>query len=85
MDVSIALTAPTQVQRQRVLTRPGMTVDKLEHLLARQLTDAERRKRADYVVDSGTTLGDMHSALDKLIESLHKRDGRVMERFRHAK
>jgi dephospho-CoA kinase len=83
VDVTIALTASAQVQRQRVLSRPGMTVDKLEHLLARQLSDAERRERADYVVDSGTTLGDMHEALDKLIESLHKRDGRVMERLRH--
>ena len=57
-------------------------MDKLEHLLARQLSDAERRARADYVVDSGTSLADMHAALDKLIESLHKKDGRVMERLR---
>ena len=82
VDVTIALTAPAQVQRERVLARPGMTVDKLEHLLARQLADAERRARADYVVDSGTSRADMHEALDKLIESLHKRDGRVMERLR---
>jgi dephospho-CoA kinase len=82
VDVTIALTAPAHVQRERVLARPGMSVDKLEHLLARQLSDAERRARADYVVDSGATLGDMHEALDKLIESLHKRDGRVMERLR---
>lgn len=82
VDVTIVLTAPAPVQRQRVLMRPGMTVDKLEHLLARQLSDAERRARADYVVDSGTTLADMHEALDKLIESLHKRDGRVMEQLR---
>ena len=42
VDVTIALTAPAHVQRERVLARPGMTVDKLEHLLARQLADAER-------------------------------------------
>jgi dephospho-CoA kinase len=59
-----------------------MTVDKLEHLLARQLSDAERRARADYVVDSGTSREDMHAALDKLIESLHKQEGRVMQRLR---
>jgi dephospho-CoA kinase len=82
VDVTIALTAPAQVQRERVLARPGMTVDKLEHLLARQLADAERRARADYVVDSGTSRADMHEALDKLIESLHKREGRVMQRLR---
>jgi dephospho-CoA kinase len=59
-----------------------MTADKLEHLLARQLPDAERRARADYLVNSGTSLKDMHAALDKLIESLKTRDGRVMERLR---
>jgi dephospho-CoA kinase len=82
VDVTIVLTAPAHVQKARVMARPGMSVDKLEHLLARQLSDAERRARADYVVDSGTSLEDMHAALDKLIESLHKKDGRVMERLR---
>ena len=82
VDVTIVLTAPAHVQKARVMARPGMSVDKLEHLLARQLSDDERRARADYVVDSGTSLKDMHAALDKLIESLHKKDGRVMERLR---
>jgi dephospho-CoA kinase len=82
VDVTIVLTAPAHVQKARVMARPGMSVDKLEHLLARQLSDAERRARADYVVGSGTSLKDMHAALDKLIESLHKKDGRVMERLR---
>jgi dephospho-CoA kinase len=82
VDVSVAVSAPPEVQRERVLARPGMTVDKLEHLLARQLSDAERRARADHVVNSGTSLEDMHAALDNLIESLKKREGRVMERLR---
>ncbi|HEX2447338.1 MAG TPA: dephospho-CoA kinase [Methyloceanibacter sp.] len=85
VDVTIVLSAPAHVQRERVLARPGMTVDKLEHLLARQLSDAERRTRADYVVDSGTSLEDMHAALDKLIESLQAREGRVMERLRRQR
>jgi dephospho-CoA kinase len=65
-----------------VLARPDMTADKLEHLLARQLSDAERRARADFVVDSGTSVQDMHAEIDKLIESLKTREGRVMERLR---
>jgi dephospho-CoA kinase len=85
VDATIVLSAPAHVQRERVLARPGMTVDKLEHLLARQLSDAERRRRADYVVDSGTSLEDMHAALDKLIESLQAREGRVMERLRRQR
>ena len=83
IDVTVVLSAPAELQRERVLARPGMSVDKLEHLLARQLPDAERRARADYVVDSGESLEDMHRALDKLIESLQNRQGRVIQQLRH--
>ena len=85
VDVTIVLSAPAEVQRERVLGRPGMTADRLEHLLARQLPDADRRRRADFVVDSGTSLKDMQAGIDKLIESLKHREGRVMERLRHLK
>jgi dephospho-CoA kinase len=82
VDVTVVMSAPHDMQRARVLSRPGMTADKLEHLLARQLPDAERRARADYVVDSGLSLADMRIEIDKLIESLKNRDGRVMDRLR---
>jgi len=82
VDVTVVMSAPHDVQRARVLSQPGMTADKLEHLLARQLPDAERRARADYVVDSGTSLADMRIEIDKLIESLKSREGRVMDRLR---
>jgi dephospho-CoA kinase len=61
-----------------------MTAGKLEHLLARQLSDKERRSRADFVINSGTGLKEMHSHLDQLIESLQNREGRIMERLRHS-
>jgi dephospho-CoA kinase len=82
VDVTVAVSAPAEVQRKRVLARPGMTVEKLEHLLARQLSDAERRARADFAINSGTSLQELHAALDNLIESLQHRQGRVMERLR---
>ncbi|HEU4475883.1 MAG TPA: dephospho-CoA kinase [Methyloceanibacter sp.] len=82
VDVTVVLSAPPEVQRDRVLARPGMTADKLEHLLARQLPDAERRLRADYVVDSSLPLADMHAELDRLLESLRGRKGAVIERLR---
>jgi dephospho-CoA kinase len=83
VDVTVVMSAPQDVQRARVLSRPGMTADKLEHLLARQLPNAERVALADYVVDSGLSLADMRIEIDKLIESLKSREGRVMDRLRH--
>lgn len=82
VDVTVAVSAPPELQRQRVMARHGMTADKLEHLLARQLRDAERVAKADYVVDSGLSLQDMHDEIDRLIESLKMKDGCVMERLR---
>ena len=82
VDVTVVMSAPQDVQRARVLSRPGMTADKLEHLLARQLPNAERVALADYVVDSGLSLADMRIEIDRLIESLKSREGRVMDRLR---
>ena len=52
VDVTVVVSAPEEVQRARVLARPGMSQAKLEALLKRQLSDAEKRARADFVVDS---------------------------------
>lgn len=82
VDVSVVVSAPENVQLQRVLKREGMSVDRLEHLLARQLPDAEKRARADFVVDSGTSLDNMRDQVDTILDSLRGRAGRVMERLR---
>jgi dephospho-CoA kinase len=52
VDAVVVVSAPGDVQRQRVLERPSMTVDKFDALLARQLADSEKRQRADFVVDT---------------------------------
>src|SRR6478752_7858785 len=52
VDAVVVVTTTPEVQRQRILTRDNMTGEKLEALLARQLPDAEKRKRADFVVDT---------------------------------
>ncbi len=53
LDKVVVVSAPTEIQRARVLRRPGMTEEALDAILARQLPDAEKRARADYVVDTG--------------------------------
>ena len=52
-DATICVTAPAAIQRRRVLSRPGMSAEKFAQILAAQLPDAEKRRRADYVVHTG--------------------------------
>lgn len=51
-DLVVVVTAPPEVQRARAFTRPGMTEEKFAALLAKQMPDAEKRRRADFLVDS---------------------------------
>jgi len=74
-DVTIVVTAPAKVQRERLLAREGMSEAKLELLLANQMPDAEKRKRADYVVDTNRPQEETAAEIDKLIESLRAREG----------
>lgn len=69
-DKVIVVSAPLDVQRERVLSRPGMTPEKLDAILARQLPDAEKRKRADFVVDTGVDLSTTKAQAAEIIACL---------------
>ena len=77
VDVTIVVTAPPDVQRARVLGREGMTQEKLDALLANQMPDDEKRRRADFVVDTNRPMEETAAEIDRLIESLRGREGRV--------
>ena len=81
VDVVIVCSAPADAQRARVLQRPGMTVEKLDQLLARQMPDVEKRKRADFVVDTGGTFAETDAQVDKIVESLQGRPGTAFTTF----
>jgi dephospho-CoA kinase len=52
VDAVVVVTAPPEVQRERVMARPGMTEERFAQLLAAQVPDAEKRRRADFIVDT---------------------------------
>ncbi|PEQ12140.1 dephospho-CoA kinase [Novosphingobium sp. PC22D] len=74
LDAVAVVSAPAGVQRDRVLARPGMTVDKFAQILALQVPDEEKRARADYVIDTGTTMPATREAVHALVERLTARD-----------
>ncbi|MER9213994.1 dephospho-CoA kinase [Mesorhizobium sp. M0663] len=70
VDKVVVVTAPPEVQRARVLARPGMNEEKLASILARQVSDAEKRRRADFVIDTGQGFDAARAAVKAIIAEL---------------
>jgi dephospho-CoA kinase len=71
-DGVVVVTAPADIQRERVLSRPGMTADKLAGILARQMPDADKRARADFVVDTGRGMDVARAEVRSIVAELTK-------------
>lgn len=72
VDAVVVVSAPAEVQRARVLARPGMTEDHFKAILDRQMPDAEKRRRADYVVET-LTIEAARAAVADVLKDLQKR------------
>lgn len=81
VDAIIVVSTDPASQRQRVLRRPGMTPAKLDQVLARQMPDAEKRARADYVVDTSGTFAETDAQVDRILESLQDSRATAFQRF----
>lgn len=68
-DLVIVVSAPASIQRDRMLKRPGMTPDRLEAMLARQMPDAEKRRRAHFVIDTSGTLDQTRAQVDAIFRA----------------
>lgn len=70
VDFIVVASAPSEIQKKRVLARPNMSEEKLNYILSRQLPDKQKREQADYIVETGGDFAETEAALDKLIEIL---------------
>lgn len=69
-DAVIVVSAPAHEQRTRALARPGMTDEKLNAIIARQVPDADKRRRADFIISTGTSLDETRKAVKDVIAKL---------------
>jgi len=71
-DAVAVVSAPAEVQRRRAMERPGMTEDKFATLVAKQMPDAEKRRRADFVIDSSQDFDHTRAQIRDILRSVAK-------------
>lgn len=70
VDAVVVVSAPYDVQRSRVLERPGMTAEKFEAIYTKQMSDAEKRKRAHFIVDTGAGVESARHSVRAIIKAI---------------
>lgn len=73
VDTVVVVTCDPQIQRERVLARPGMTEEKFNMILARQTPDAEKRAKADYIIDTGHGIESARAQVGNILAELRDR------------
>ncbi len=76
-DAVVVVSAPPEIQRRRALERPGMTEEKFAALVAKQMPDAEKRRRADFIVDSSQSLDHARAQVRDILRVVGKMRGSV--------
>ena len=75
VDRVVVVTCSAELQRQRALKRPGMTEEKLAMILARQVPDSEKRKRADYIIDTSDSFDVTRAQVKAVVDQLAASNG----------
>lgn len=79
VDVVVVVSAPYDLQKERVLARPGMDMAKFAAIHAKQVPDAEKRRRADFVIETDKGLDHAFEEVKKVVEALKGREGKVLK------
>ncbi len=79
VDSVVVVSAPYDLQRRRVLARPGMSAGRFEDILAKQVPDDEKRQRAEFIVDSSISVEDAHAQVRAILGEIEGRKGAAFE------
>lgn len=79
VDCVVVVSAPPDIQRARVLERPGMTEEKFADILAKQVPDSNKRAAADFIVDSSVSVADAHRQVKEILAAVRDRKGTVLQ------
>ena len=78
VDSVVVVSAPYELQRTRVLARPGMSEERFADILSKQVPDAEKRQRAEFIVDSSISVEDAETQVHAILETIDGRVGRAL-------
>lgn len=74
VDVVVVASCSADIQRERVLSRPGMTEEKFAMILSRQMPDVDKRRKADFIIDTGRGIDDARTQVRSVLRALSQRD-----------